>query len=566
MDRPRQASLRDRMIALVRAGMELLVLGMVCLSPWLYGAVDARFEFFLFAGVSVLLLLWGVRTLLEWRLTWKRCPVTLCLAALFLLGILQLTPLPPEMLPRLSPGAARLHALLLPDKTEELAFDKPRLAPIQPAGQTISLYPFASRRELTRVLAILVLFAAVRNNLLPSAGLRRLSRVAIINGGLLSLFGIVQFLTTAPNMVYWTFATKGSVFGPFINKNHFAFYINLCIGLGVGLLLSKYRGRPVARDPRTGYHYNPGHSTEPARSVGDSEPPLGWAGRANLGGLSRLLNRPDIIWLSVMLAIMVSAVALSLSRGGVLALVGATLCCFALRLAASPHRLRLGGALLVGGGALALVLWLGLDRVEQRLATLWQGDVLREDRWTLFSNAIPLVREYPIWGTGFGTFNYVEPIYRTSSAAGSFRYEHAHNDYLEALIEGGVVRLLLSLAAIALVFRSGLRAYRRHQNNWVGGLAMGALFAFTTLVIHSLTDFGIHLPAVAVLAAVMCAYLIGLDSVPSSVQARPEKERTARDPGEISMRFLGLGPLAGAGLAAAVALLLYAEGVAAKDA
>ena len=66
------------------------------------------------------------------------------------------------------------------------------------------------------------------------------------------------------------------------------------------------------------------------------------------------------------------------------------------------------------------------------------------------------------------------------------------------------MRLAISLLAIGLVFRFGYRAVRRFDGEPTGGLALGALFGFTTLVIHSIGDFGLHLPAIALLATVLC--------------------------------------------------------------
>ena len=96
---------------------------------------------------------------------------------------------------------------------------------------------------------VFALFAAVRNNLASVAVLRRLCIVAIVNGALLSLFGLVQFCTSPRDNLYWRIAvTNGAVFGPFVNRDHFAFYINLCIGLGLGLLLSLRESRPKLRE------------------------------------------------------------------------------------------------------------------------------------------------------------------------------------------------------------------------------------------------------------------------------------------------------------------------------
>src|SRR5262249_41060183 len=64
--------------------MEAVVLGCVTLAPWAFGAAEPAFEFLLNGAVCLLLVLWGLRILLEWRFVWRKCPVVLCLAGLFL--------------------------------------------------------------------------------------------------------------------------------------------------------------------------------------------------------------------------------------------------------------------------------------------------------------------------------------------------------------------------------------------------------------------------------------------------------------------------------------------------
>ena len=65
-------------------------------------------------------------------------------------------------------------------------------------------------------------------------------------------------------------------------------------------------------------------------------------------------------------------------------------------------------------------------------------------------SALKVAKDFPVFGTGNGTFRYVEPLHRTSEVDVGIDYEYAHNDYLEALVEGGLVRLMVSLLAIGL--------------------------------------------------------------------------------------------------------------------
>ena len=144
----------DRFLALA---IEAILLVLVVLSPWAFGAVEPVFEFLLYAGIALLLVLWAARILCQWEFTWKKCPVALCLAAFFLLGIWQLQPLPRPVLNVLSPGTVRLCDELLPAKSEVLPLGETYPRPSMTAGNRLSLYPGATRKELIRLLAVFLL-------------------------------------------------------------------------------------------------------------------------------------------------------------------------------------------------------------------------------------------------------------------------------------------------------------------------------------------------------------------------------------------------------------------------
>src|SRR2546423_152054 len=74
------AGWRLRIAAFLRGSIEAVVLTLVCVSPWVLGAVEPGAEFCLFCGVSVALVLWAARMLVEGALTWEHSPVALGLA------------------------------------------------------------------------------------------------------------------------------------------------------------------------------------------------------------------------------------------------------------------------------------------------------------------------------------------------------------------------------------------------------------------------------------------------------------------------------------------------------
>lgn len=510
--------------------METVVLVMVCLSPWAFGAVEPLFEFALYVGVSLLLVLWGVRALLEGEVTWARCPIALCLAGLFLLGLWQLTPLPPNGLHTLAPGTAELYDRLLPTTPEVLSNGEDWTTPLPPAGRTFSLYPTVTRWAAIRLLAVFLLFVVVRNNVAAPASYRRLAVAALINGGLLSLFALVQCFSSPRNTVYWSYPTAGQVFGPFVCRNHFPFYVNMSLGLGLGLLAASSAGGGRRRRSRSGSR----HETlieHVLRLVHEQ------------------LRNPRGLYIAGALALMLCANLFSLSRGGVLAALGAALATAGLALRGRVRPRQLVGTLLIVGAALGLGLWFGLGPIEERFATLSGGQAL-DNRLPLWSRAMRIAADFPLWGTGYGTFPYVEPTRRTVDPGQEVVYENAHNEYLEMLVEGGLPALLLTLLVAGFAVIQACRAVRRHAGTPIGALAWGGLFALLTAVLHSLGDFGMHIPAITVLATVLAAQLDSL--------AGHDTGTATNDDGVL--RLGGLAPAAGLATALALGLVLCGVG------
>jgi O-antigen ligase/tetratricopeptide (TPR) repeat protein len=531
------------LVAFIVAAMEVVLLLLVCLSPWAYGAVHPGFEFLLDVGIAVLLALWAARMLVERQITWKKSGAALCLAGLFLLGVWQRTPLPRSLLAWLSPGTVQCYDQLLPKQPEILPDDvvQPSVGP--PPGSTLSLYPGATRGEAVnaitapsvnslRLLAVFLVFAVVYNNLTSKEALIRLSIVVLINGVLLSLFALAQFFSAPAKTVYWIYPALGSVFGPFINRNHFPDYVNICIGLGIGLLLSQERrGRSFVS------------SSEESNS------------------LLQTLHNPLALWICAGLGLMVSAVAFSRSRGGLLALVGASVISGLLGQLRLGRSFRLGSLLLIAGIVAALSAWFGIGLLKDRLATLGESEAL-EDRVPIWRRSLSIVADFPIWGTGFGTYGYIEPMYRKDAPSQDARllFDHAHNDYLEILVEGGVVGFCLVLAVLAIVFHQGYRALALNRGSRRAGLALGALFGFTALALHSIGEFGTHIPAITLLATVVCAHLCALGRSKPHQPATPPNDLFVTDSNEYRFRFGGIAPVLGAIAALGFGLVLYASG------
>lgn len=522
--------------------LEAGVLLMVCLSPWAFGSTRVEFESVLDMALAGLLGCWAVQLLLQRELSWRRNPLALILTGLILCGAWQLTPLPHQWLSWLSPGTVGMNNRLFPSEPEILPCGEAREAPLFSAGSTISFYPGRTMQELIRLVAVCALFHMVQISIASSASLRRFCFTALVNGALLSLFGLIQFFTAPPNTVYWTWPSAGAVFGPFICRNHFACYLNLCVGIGVGLLL----------EPR----YAPVGQTESGRPQGLRDPV-----QESIGEASNILHEPLTLWTIASLALMISSVLVCVSRGGIVALLSGGAFCLGLNWRSYLRFRRLSTILLTLLVVLALVSWFGLARMETRLATLRPDEVRKEGRLSLWYRTLTLARNFPIWGTGYGTFAFVEPLCRSDPTDEGI-YTNAENEYLEGLIEGGLVRLTFSLLAVGFVFRRGYRAVHRYGGRRNGGLAMGSMLGFTTLAAQSFVDFGLHIPAIALFVTVLCAHLCALGRSSGQpvdgIQHRTLRHTTEQ--GGSRLRLRGLAPIAWAAFATMFGLVLGYEG------
>jgi hypothetical protein len=124
-------------------------------------------------------------------------------------------------------------------------------------------------------------------------------------------------------------------------------------------------------------------------------------------------------------------------------------------------------------------------------------------RLRLGRDTLRVAASSPLLGHGQGTFADALPRFKTVPV--DLRAEHAENDYLELLAEGGGLALLLALAAIALFARHVVRGLRKQRDRRRRGLGLGALAGLSALLVHSAFDFNFRIPSNALLFAFLGA-------------------------------------------------------------
>ena len=308
---------------------------------------------------------------------------------------------------------------------------------------TLSASPAAGFEALLTLLGCVLVFLLVRELSwsFPRAAAAPLIVLAVLEAAL----GVAQVYADPQDVAH----------GTFVNRDHFAFLLALCLPLPVCAGLACY-GRRVA------------------------------VACALFAGSAALLI----------------AVVFSQSRMGFIAAL------FGLAVAAaSAISRRAFPALLVAAAILFILLPTGamVGRFAD-LASASEASVVT--RAALWRETLPLLRDYPLAGCGLGAYESVMCRYKTVAPLNTADY--AHNDYLQLLAETGAAGFLPALAlAVVLVVTAARRAVRRPRDAraWLASACLGSLAA---ILLHSFFDFSLHIPADALAAA----WVAGLASAP----------------------------------------------------
>lgn len=450
---PRIATATPRLDAM----LEILLIALLIFLPAAYGTVDAWSELVGFSIAGLVAVLLAVRqTINRERLT-GRWIVGLPVMLFLLLVVLQLLPLPAGIVQSIAPHTHDLKAELLgdlPDAKQTLA------------RMSLSFYTLATKHELRIVLlAVTVLATVIRVHRDPRRLRRLLIAIAIIAGGF-ALLAIAQDLTHTDRIYWLIYNGEPARSGPFANHSNFGQWMNASIGATIALLLMLLMSPAEQRTPRT------------------------WIAAALLGGV---------------IALGWATIALSLTRGGMIAaFVAGTFA--AVILLTLRHARRLVVVLvLVAVASVAMLVHFGAESVTARLVSSDLAGArtqMNRDIWLMS-------KQFPLVGTGLGTFERVYPGYDHTMALSTAAY--ADNDYLQLLAETGWIGVALAAFCVVAIWSHWATA-ARSMNRTSAAIAIGLGYSLVAVMIQSTTDFGQHLPANACLTACICGMLVNLGS------------------------------------------------------
>lgn len=397
----------------IRIGIPVLI----AFAVLAHGAVEPWSQAILEAGAGLLLVVWAVEAAARGELKLRWNALLLPIAGLLVLSLVQWT-----------------------------------------AGLTVYAY-FTKLETLRLAGALMLLFLTVQAFRTPGEW-KRFVWFLISLAFAVSVFGIVQYFTWNGKL-YWLrpLHNGGAPFGPFVNRDDFAGFVELILPLGLGLLLLDGERRE-----------------------------------------RRLL---------VMLFVVFPAAALALcaSRAGIvvfsfeLVLLGVLVWTYGRR---SQRWLLVG----VAGVIVALAAWLGVGYTFSRFTGSSGSGVSLAQRLSMSRDAWHIFLAHPIAGTGMGTLEIAYPRFQTHYIG--LIVNHAHDDYVELLSNGGIVGGALGFLFLFILYHRGLRNLRRARTPVNRSLYGGALVACTGLLLHEFVDFNLHIPSNAIIFLLIVVMLTSL--------------------------------------------------------
>jgi O-antigen ligase/tetratricopeptide (TPR) repeat protein len=471
----RASGLSDWLLQVVDAGLA----GVICVAPFVFGGRHDLGRLVLVILIGITVVTWFARQALDARSAWKdTAAYTVLLLAVLVVG-LQIVPLPSGWLAWMSPRLPRLLPLWQ-GGGESLG-----------AWNTLSIVPHETAKGLAMLIAYGMLFIVAVQRIESVADVAKFMRWLGISATAMATFGLVQLFTANGNY-FWFYehpyrTTVGYLCGSFMNRNHFASFLVLGVVPLAAWLIDSLR--------------------ENASFAGKDR------------GASARAKAMVPLMIGAALAVVIFAIVLSLSRGGILALLAAVVVAGAIYarfglVDAKQCAAVLGLAVVV----VSLLSVYGYDIVARRLSSLTQGSMEAIDsshgRRLIWSANIAAFRDGGLMGAGVGTHRMIYPVYLPRSFPTEFT--HAESGYLQVATETGAVGVLLLTSALALCASWCVRMLRQvgdaEQGLWAGAICAG----LAASAVHSLVDFVWYIPACISLTTILAACALRMSQLNST--------------------------------------------------
>ena len=376
------------------------------------------------------------------------------LIAFFVYMVIQCLPFPKFLSHLFSPGTLQFH--------HSFSFE-----PIRLKLMSISLAPFHSFREASELLTYFLAGFLVIKTVTTKNHLKKIIYLLVGMGVFQSLYGMFELTRSNPHVLFYKKTINLNMLtGTFINQNHIVGYLAMIFPLAVGLIVARINPYIL--------------------------PERNWREK-----FIHLTNRKGLSHIFLVAAVFVICFGIFLSRSR----MGLFLLLFSFIIFSQLSISYYGGVrraqtllkkyvriffVLVT----VVILFFGVDATLDRFAL---ENLAQEGRPQYWANMTRMIGDFPLFGTGLGTFAYVYPAYEKGQIHAFL--VHAHNDYLEYLSELGIIGMAFMMFVIFYMAIKFFKVWKKRRNPFLKGVGMGGLVSLLLIGTHSFTDFNLHIPA-----------------------------------------------------------------------
>ena len=494
----------NRLSRLLLTVVDLLIAALVFVLPFIMGGREAWGHWFLISVALLLATTWALFATVQGRrysVSWLEVFLLIGLA----IAWFQVQPQSASTMAQFSSEYERL----LP----AWSATQPGVA-TDDVWSTISVTPVETRHAwwvmLAYALITIVLFQRVRT---PSDCSRLLCWVGIA-GVSMTGFALLQW-ATSNDRFFWFYEhpyTEPTVHlkGAFTNRNHFAQFLSLTIG---PLLWWLFRDVKVFLLAKSGSDVSQPVSSRSGKKKSRSQKRSLVGSRrlpqnASPQGFGQQLSIPIVLLLCAV-AVVVLAILMSLSRGGMIAAGAASVVAFV----GLWRGFRMGGALaglLLGGGVLffSLLAFSDQEQLQTKLDQLISADADQIDtggnRRAVWAADAKVIQRFPMLGTGVGSHRDVYSMYMDNYADFAMAVmTHAESSFVHVALETGFVGAGCLVAALLLVLLRLIKGAVYSSVDANRAMVVAVIAGAVGAILHAVVDFIWYVPAIVVTSLVL---------------------------------------------------------------
>lgn len=303
----------------------------------------------------------------------------------------------------------------------------------------LSIYGLQTRYALIGFTAQIILFLCMLNAPAQRGTFRRLFLVIILTGTVLALFAIARKFMLGERAI--------ATFGTFVNRNHYAAFMTLIAPIAAGYAFA-------------------------------------------------CEDRFKKILFLFFSAVITLSIFLSLSRAGSLSVITS----FALMFLLLKKNWQLKEKIFAAGAGCLLIALLagitGVGGLQERFGLLFK-EGLKNERALVAWDSLKIIKDFPVFGVGWGNFPYVFPLYKGFVSHGYFR--ELHNDHLQLIVETGIVAAFFYFYFLVSMLKNVVVRAQSRNDPFVVAITIAGACGIFGLLLHSFFDFNFHVPAIAFL-------------------------------------------------------------------